>query len=70
MRIEADPEVCIGSGMCALTAPDLFDQSDDDGTVVVLRPAPPAERLAAVRGAVGRCPSRALKLVDTATTAR
>ncbi|WP_324787950.1 ferredoxin [Streptomyces sp. H51] len=64
MRIEADPETCVGSGMCALTAPDLFDQSDRDGTVVVLRSDPPAERAEAVRGAVGRCPSRALKLLD------
>ncbi|WAZ26174.1 ferredoxin [Streptomyces cinnabarinus] len=64
MRIEADPEVCVGSGMCALTVPDLFDQSDDDGTVVVLRPEPPAERIVAVRGAVERCPSRALQLLD------
>ncbi|GLW47206.1 ferredoxin [Streptomyces sp. NBRC 14336] len=62
MRIEADPEVCIGSGMCALTAPDLFDQSEADGTVVVLSPEPPAARVTAVRGAVGRCPSRALSL--------
>ncbi|MEV0493738.1 ferredoxin [Streptomyces atratus] len=66
MRIEADPDVCVSSGMCALTAPDLFDQSDD-GTVVVLRSDPPAERVAAVRGVVWRCPSRALKLVDTTT---
>ncbi|MEU3252597.1 ferredoxin [Streptomyces sp. NPDC006997] len=65
MRIEADPEVCVSSGMCALAAPDLFDQSDDDGTVVVLRSDPPPERFPAVRGVVGRCPSRALKLVDT-----
>lgn len=66
MRIEADPEVCVGSGMCALTVPDLFDQSEDDGTVVVLRPEPPADRAAAVRGAVGRCPSGALRLLDLA----
>jgi ferredoxin len=66
MRIEADPDVCVSSGMCALAAPDLFDQADD-GTVVVLRSDPPAERATAVRGVVGRCPSRALKLVDTTT---
>ncbi|MFD0313333.1 ferredoxin [Streptomyces flavalbus] len=65
MRIEADPEVCVGSGMCALAAPDLFDQSDDDGTVVVLRSVPPADRFPAVRGVVERCPSRALRLVGT-----
>ncbi|MBM9438323.1 ferredoxin [Actinacidiphila bryophytorum] len=64
MPIEADPEVCVGSGMCALTAPGLFDQSQDDGTVVVLRPVPADPELDDVRDAVRRCPSGALKLTD------
>lgn len=62
--IEADPEVCIGSGMCALTAPDLFDQSEDDGTVLLLRPVPADPELGSARDAVRRCPSGALKLTD------
>ena len=40
MRIEADTEVCIGAGQCVMTAPELFDQSDDDGVVIVLEPEP------------------------------
>jgi ferredoxin len=35
--IEADTGRCAGAGMCALVAPGLFDQTDEDGTVVVLR---------------------------------
>ncbi|KRV49158.1 ferredoxin [Wenjunlia vitaminophila] len=65
MRVEADTEVCVGSGMCALTASHLFDQSDEDGSVILLDPepsAPDAQR--AVREAVGRCPSGALSLVE------
>lgn len=62
--IEADSELCVGSGMCALTAPDLFDQSEDDGTVVVLRPVPADPELGDARDAVRRCPSGALKLTD------
>ncbi|NUQ87768.1 MAG: ferredoxin, partial [Glycomyces artemisiae] len=34
MRIVADTEQCAGSGMCALTAPEYFDQNDEDGRVV------------------------------------
>ncbi|AZQ73730.1 MULTISPECIES: ferredoxin [Streptomyces] len=29
MRVSIDSGVCIGSGMCALTAPSVFDQDDD-----------------------------------------
>lgn len=37
MRISVDVEACVGGGQCVLSAPDLFDQSDDDGTVILLR---------------------------------
>ena len=59
MRV-GDTEICRGAGMCALTAPEVFDQSEDDGTVVVLDPEPPPEQEAAVRRAVQLCPSGAL----------
>ncbi|MEU1372835.1 ferredoxin [Streptomyces triculaminicus] len=29
MRVTIDSDTCIGSGMCALTAPAVFDQDDD-----------------------------------------
>lgn len=40
MRVEVDKERCVGAGMCALTAPDVFTQ-DDDGFSEMLpgRPA-------------------------------
>jgi ferredoxin len=62
MEIKADTEVCIGAGMCVLTAPEVFDQSEDDGTVVLLDPDPSASLEAAVRRAVQMCPSGALSL--------
>ncbi|MEV0625599.1 ferredoxin [Nonomuraea wenchangensis] len=60
MEIKADTTVCIGAGMCALTAPELFDQSEDEGTVLVLRREVPAEQEDAVRRAVNLCPSGAI----------
>ncbi|KDQ65955.1 ferredoxin [Streptomyces halstedii] len=65
MRIQADTERCVGAGMCALTAPDLFDQSDEDGTVVLLSDGPRGpDADAAAREAVERCPSGALTLTE------
>jgi ferredoxin len=64
MRLTADTGVCVGAGMCALTDPDLFDQSDDDGTVVLLTAEVPAGREGTVGEAVRRCPSGALALAD------
>jgi ferredoxin len=36
VRIEADRELCIGSGHCAQLLPELFEQSEDSGVVVVV----------------------------------
>ncbi|MGW8363449.1 ferredoxin [Streptomyces wedmorensis] len=61
-RLTADRERCIGAGMCAMTAPDVFDQDPDDGLVLLLHTEPPAAHRAAVRMAVGVCPSGAIAL--------
>ncbi|GII89208.1 ferredoxin [Sphaerisporangium siamense] len=64
MRIKADTDVCIGAGMCVFTAGDVFDQDEDEGTVVVLLPEPPPDRHAAVRRALQVCPSGALSISE------
>ncbi|WP_354244550.1 ferredoxin [Agromyces sp. PvR057] len=62
MQITANRSTCIGSGQCVFTDPDTFDQ-DDDGLVMVLRPAPASpDELAAAKEAVHICPSRSLAL--------
>ncbi|MFJ8825042.1 ferredoxin [Streptomyces sp. NPDC102467] len=62
MGIEIDKERCVGAGMCALTAPDVFTQ-DDDGFSEVL---PGADERAAehpmVKEAVRACPVGAVSL--------
>ncbi|MFD9669428.1 ferredoxin [Rhodococcus sp. NPDC059968] len=62
MRIEVDWERCIGAGMCALTAPDVFEQDENDGRVVVRKKHVGADHLDAVHEAVRLCPSGALAL--------
>lgn len=64
MRITADREVCCSAGQCALIAPDLFDQSDEDGSVVLLDAQPDTGRLDVLREVVSRCPSGAIRLVE------
>ncbi len=64
MRVTADRDVCVGAGLCALTAPGIFDQ-DEDGLVAVLKndPEGAAERSAA-RQAGNICPSGAVQVSE------
>jgi ferredoxin len=64
MRIAADRDVCIGSGNCVLTAPAVFDQDEAEGLVLLRTTEPDPQHAAAVRDAVARCPSGALRLID------
>ncbi|POM27495.1 Ferredoxin-1 [Actinomadura rubteroloni] len=59
MQVSADRAVCVGAGLCALSAPEVFDQ-DDDGLVTVLLPAPADE--GAARAAANLCPSGAVRV--------
>lgn len=62
MRIVVDRDRCIGSGMCVLTLPGVFDQSDEDGQVLVQKTSPEPYQLDSVRRAVRLCPMSALSL--------
>ncbi|MFE2146912.1 ferredoxin [Streptomyces sp. NPDC059456] len=59
-RLSIDRERCIGAGMCAMTAPEVFDQDPDDGLVLLLHAEPPAAHRTAARMAAGLCPSGAI----------
>ncbi|RDG38001.1 ferredoxin [Streptomyces corynorhini] len=62
MRVEADRARCVASGQCVMTAPEVFDQSEEDGKVVVLdaTPAPPVRGRA--RQAAAMCPGAAISV--------
>jgi ferredoxin len=60
MRIVADREKCMGAGQCVLTSPELFDQSDEDGRVLLRSDTVPAGQADAARLAVKLCPMHVL----------
>ncbi|MFJ6215598.1 ferredoxin [Streptomyces sp. NPDC092296] len=64
MRVSIDAQRCCGSGQCVLAAPEVFDQSEDDGTVVLLDPAPATRAHQAVRDAASFCPAGAITVHD------
>jgi ferredoxin len=37
MQVSVEQDRCCGSGQCVMTLPDVFDQSEEDG-LVLLRP--------------------------------
>jgi ferredoxin len=61
-RVLVDKSKCCGAGQCVVFAPAVFDQQEDDGTVVLLDERPPGELMPAVRTACSRCPSRAIRV--------
>jgi ferredoxin len=62
MRVVVDVGRCRGAGLCALTAPDVFDQ---DGTVLLLEAEPPRAHQEAVVAAVALCPNAVISLEET-----
>ncbi|MEU9705757.1 ferredoxin [Streptomyces sp. NPDC047981] len=66
LHLSVDRDRCAGAGMCALTAPEVFDQDDDEGLVVLLHPDPAPAQRAAARMAVGLCPAEAITLTARA----
>ncbi|MFF0530289.1 ferredoxin [Nocardia amikacinitolerans] len=62
MKLIVDRDRCIGAGMCALTAPAVFDQDDDNGLVLPHVETPTPDQEDVVREAAAACPSGALRI--------
>jgi ferredoxin len=60
MHITVDQEKCCASGQCVLAAPEVFDQRDDDGIVVLLDADPAPAQHQAARDAAAACPAAAI----------
>ncbi|WP_420036881.1 ferredoxin [Streptomyces sp. cg28] len=66
MKITVDEGKCCGAGQCVLIAPEVFDQRDDDGIVILLDAEPPTEQHASVDEAASVCPAAAIELREDA----
>jgi ferredoxin len=64
MTVNVDTEACVAAGQCVLIAPDVFDQREEDGVVLLLASSPRPDRHDAVREAAAVCPAAAIHLVD------
>lgn len=65
MRITTRTDRCISTGQCVLAAPEVFDQDDEQGLVVVLAPEPTAAHQEAAREAAAMCPVSAIALTES-----
>ena len=63
ISISIDPDVCIGAGQCALTAPEVFTQ-DDDGFSQVLPGKEDGGGDPLVREAARACPVGAITVSE------
>ncbi|MFD8492870.1 ferredoxin [Amycolatopsis sp. NPDC059657] len=62
MRVSVDRSRCCGAGQCAATAPEVFDQSEEDGLAVLSTEQPGEGHWAAVRMAATLCPASAISV--------
>jgi ferredoxin len=59
--IVVDRELCMGSGMCIVYAPNTFAHDDETKAVVV---DPTGDSIDAVRNAVQACPTSAIRILN------
>jgi len=64
MKVTVDQDKCCGAGTCVLLAPDVFDQRDEDGIVVLLDETPPEDLHDIVHEAVSVCPGVAISVSE------
>ena len=63
MKVHIDRARCIGAGQCVRVAPQVFDQDENEGLVMLVDATPPFDAADKVRKAVILCPAQAI-LVD------
>jgi ferredoxin len=62
VKVTVDQDKCVSSGMCVMNAAEVFDQSDDDGVVVLLVDEPCPQLAEGTRKAAAACPAMAIHL--------
>lgn len=64
MKVIAHQEKCVAAGQCAMIAPNVFDQRDEDGVVLVLIDSPPQDQHESARRAATACPAQAIDVEE------
>lgn len=64
MKLTVDQDVCCGAGQCVLLAPEVFDQREQDGIVVLLDETPAEALHDLVREAGAVCPAGAISVEE------
>ncbi len=64
MKVTVDQPKCVSAGNCVAHAPDVFDQDEDDGSVILLEENPAPDRADDVRQAAEACPAHAIFVQD------
>jgi ferredoxin len=64
MKVSVDQDICASAGNCVMNAPDVFDQRDEDGVVVLLNPNPTADQAEGARRAAAFCPAMAIQIEE------
>ncbi|MER6007824.1 ferredoxin [Nonomuraea angiospora] len=65
MKLSVEADKCVAAGQCVLLAPEVFDQREEDGVVVLLDETPAAEQHGTVREAAMVCPAAAILLAES-----
>ena len=64
MKVTVDQPKCVSAGNCVAHAPDVFDQDEDDGSVILPDAFPAPDRADDVRQAAEACPAHAIFIQD------
>lgn len=64
MKVTVDRERCVASGQCVLAAAAVFDQDENDGTVILLNDDPSPDQYDAVRLAAQMCPASVIAVTE------
>lgn len=65
IKIRIFEHKCVGAGQCVMASPEVFDQREDDGIVILLQQQPPDELAPSVRKAAKLCPALAIQVEET-----
>ncbi|MFC8798072.1 ferredoxin [Promicromonospora sp. NPDC057138] len=66
MKVTVEQDKCCGAGQCVLLAPEVFDQRDEDGIVILLDETPSEPLHDRVREAASVCPGAAIHVDEGA----